>query len=233
MIIIGLDISLSSTAMCINDNGAEYIYCYLNTNKVSKWANLLEGDISNLMVTRLERAKKAKNYSDGEISKLLKYDEISELILNDIIKRCGNRKCEIRMEGYSYTKNTNSIIDIIGLSTQLRLKLLTKLNSSLHIISPSTLKLSTCKLAYGVTEIKRYGKKDQPLKSNFKVMNKEGISGGSFTKFEMYKSIIDGNIDTIIYDFLNEYESDVISMKKIPSPIDDIIDSVLITRINL
>ncbi len=64
-------------------------------------------------------------------------------------------------------------------------------------------------------------------------MNRDGVSGGSFTKFEIYESIIDGNIDTIIFDFLREYKSDIFSMKKVPSPIDDVTDSVMLTKIRL
>jgi len=232
MITIGLDISLSSTAVTINDFSNEYIFSYLNDDKSNKWANMLN-EINNLTINRIKKNKQANNYSDGEIQKLLKYDEISDTIVADILNIVGSRECEIRIEGYSYTKNTNSIIDIIGLSTQLRLKLIKRLNSSIKIISPSTLKKNTCEKAYGITEIEKHGKKGQKLKSEFKIINHRGVSGGSFTKFEIYEAILDGNINTIISNFLKEHKSDIFTLKKIPSPIDDINDSIMLTKIDL
>jgi len=229
---IGIDISLSSTAITIKKDNIEYILSYLNKNKVDKWAKKLS-DVKNLKIERINYEYDKDNYSDSEIQKLTAYDRISDKIINDIKKIVLVENCDIRIEGYSYKKNTNSINDIIALSTLIRLKLLKELKCTIKIIAPNTLKIETCRYAYGVTEIKKFHKKtNKPLKSEFKIMNSDGIAGGSFTKFEMYKSILDKKTDTIIYNFLQE-NKDVLEMKKIPSPIDDINDSLLLVKINI
>lgn len=229
---IGIDISLSSTAITIEKGNEQHILSYLNKNKVDKWAKKIS-EIDNINIERINYNYDKDNYSDSEIQKLISYDNVSDKIINDIKKICQNVDCDIRIEGYSYTKNTNSINDIIALSTLIRLKLLKKLNCIIKIIAPNTLKIETCRLAYGVTEIKRTHKKTgKPLKSQFKIMNNDGVAGGSFTKFEIYKSIIERNIDTIFFDFL-EQNKEILNMKKIPSPIDDINDSILLSKINV
>jgi hypothetical protein len=232
-IVIGMDISLSSTAVTIIKDNEEFIFVYLKEGKTSKWANMLDGS-KNIDIKRIKNNPVSKNYSENEIIKLTNYDSLSDIIINDISKFSEGNHLEIRIEGYSYTKNTNSIIDIIGLSTLIRYKLLNNFDCSIHIVSPSTLKLETCRNCYPTTEILRHHKKTgKPLKSTFIDQNHDGISGGKFTKFEIYKAIIESNMDTIIYPFLKDYYEDIFEMKKIPSPIDDINDSIMLSRINI
>ena len=233
---IGIDISLSSTAITIEKDdeseNTQHILSYLNKNKVDKWAKKIS-EIENINIERINYDYDKDNYSDSEIQKLISYDNISDKIINDIKNICKEENCCIRIEGYSYSKNTNSINDIITLSTLIRLKLLKELNCTIKIIAPNTLKIETCRLAYGVTEIKRFHiKTGKPLESHFKIINDDGVAGGSFTKFEIYKSIIEKNIDTIFLDFLKD-NKEVLNMKKIPSPIDDINDSILLSKINI
>ncbi len=232
MVKIGIDISLSSTAIYINNKEKQYIICYLNDNKTDKWANELN-KIANVNIHRIEKVKILGNYSIDEIEKLKNYELLSERIIDDIKILCLDDFCDIRIEGYSYTKNTNSINDIICLSTLIRSKLLKNLNCNLTIISPNTLKIETCEYCYGVTEMKKISKKtNKEMKSEFKVMNYEGVPGGKFTKFEIYKSIIEKNVDNIILQFLIDNKS-VMNMKKIPSPIDDINDALMLSKINI
>jgi hypothetical protein len=227
---IGLDLSLSSSAITIEKDNIQYILSYLNKNKVNKWAKKLS-NINNLMIKRIDYNYDKDNYSDSEIQKLILYNKISDIMISDIKKIVLNNKCDIRIEGYSYASKSSSINDIITLSTLIRLKLLKELNCTIRIIAPNSLKIETCKYAYGITEIKRFHKKtNKPLKSEFKIINNDGIAGGSFTKFEMYKSILEKKTKTIIFDFVEE-NKEVLNMKKIPSPIDDIIDSLMLIKI--
>lgn len=231
MIIIGIDISLSSTAVTINKFDEEFILCYLNDNKTDKWANMLDS-VRNIKILRLETNSYNKDYSCREVQKLLRYEYISNQIITDIYNICGDLSCDIRIEGYSYTKNTNSIIDIITLSTLIRLNLLNKLNCNITVISPSTLKLETCRYCYGISEIEKFNKDGKKLKSEFKCVNEFGVSGGRFTKFEIYKAILYKKENSIMYNFLDDNRQ-VLEFKKIPSPIDDINDSLMLTKINI
>lgn len=227
---IGIDISLSSTAVYISSKEKDYIFSYLNSNKVSKWANKISS-IENLKINRIEQLIKKEEYSDLEIQKLNYYDQISDLILKDIQSIIVNDTCEINIEGYSYSSKTSSINDIIALSTLIRLKLLNNTNSNINIITPNSLKLETCKMCYGISEIKKVSKKTgKDLKSEFKYINNEGVAGGSFKKHEMYKAIIEKQLDSIFTDFLTN-NNDILLMKTIPSPLDDINDALLLSKI--
>lgn len=227
---IGIDLSLSSTAININIDNKQFILCYLNKNKTDKWAKKLI-EIENIKIKRIDNISYDNLYSDSEIQKLKKYDKISDIILKDIQNIIGNKECIIKIEGYSYASKSSSINDIIALSTLIRLKLLTELNSTINIIAPMTLKLETSKYCYGISEIKKYSKKtNKQLKSEFKSINNSGIAGGKFTKIEMCEAILDKNVDCLILDFLKE-NTDIMNMKKIPSPIDDIIDSIFLATI--
>lgn len=227
---IGIDISLSSTAVYISSKEKDYIFSYLNSNKVSKWANKISS-IENLKINRIEQLIKKEEYSDLEIQKLNYYDQISDLILKDIQSIIVNDTCEINIEGYSYSSKTSSINDIIALSTLIRLKLLNNTNSNINIITPNSLKLETCKMCYGISEIKKVSKKTgKDLKTEFKYINNEGVAGGSFKKHEMYKAIIEKQLDSIFTDFLTN-NNDILLMKTIPSPLDDINDALLLSKI--
>jgi len=227
---IGIDISLSSTAIYISSKNDDYILVYLTENKVNKWANKLK-DIDNIFIHRIENIVKKNNYSDLEIQKLKKYDDISDKIISDIVSIIVDNSCEINIEGYSYSSKSSSINDIIALSTLIRIKLLKTIDCTINIISPNSLKLDTCKMCYGLTEIKKISKKTgKELKSEFKYINNDGVAGGSFKKHEMYKSIIEKNVDSILTTFLIGNQ-DIMDMKKIPSPIDDINDALLLSKI--
>ena len=96
-------------------------------------------------------------------------------------------------------------------------------NIDISIISPSTLKLETCKLVYKPINI---GIK----KPKYKYVNNQGISGGSFKKPQMFRAIIDGQIKSPIYEMILTY-SDLMDRDKIPNPIEDIIDSIFACKI--
>ena len=55
---------------------------------------------------------------------------------------------------------------------------------------------------------------------------------GKFKKPEMYKAIIEGNVETPIFDMLNKY-SYLTDRSKIPNPIEDIIDATFACKIQI
>lgn len=228
---IGIDLSLSSTAIYLVKDDKEYLLCYLNGKKPEKWAKKLENDIENIKINRIKYDDYSTLYSDSEIQKLNKYDEISDLMIDDIKNIVGVRECIINIEGYSYASKSSSINDIIALSTLVRIKLLKNIDCEINILSPMSLKLETSKYTYGISEIKKYNKKtNKQLKSEFKSINHDGIAGGKFTKFEMYNALVDKGVDNIILKFLKD-NVEMLQMKKIPSPIDDIVDSICLVSI--
>jgi hypothetical protein len=219
---IGIDISINSTAIFIETNGIEKILSF--TNKKDNNIYIKELNRCGVDFTHFDR-KILKDYTENELSKMRHYIDISDSIINkilSIIDLTKNTYCQI--EGYSFSKNTSSILDIVSLSTLIRSKLLVNIKDiDMRIISPSSLKLETCKMVYKPIDI---GKK----RPKYEYKNNLGISGGSFKKHDMYRAMIDGEVDTTISSFLNDYVH-ILEMSKIPNPIEDIIDSIFACKI--
>jgi len=215
---IGIDISLNSTAVFIENQEGMKILSF--TNKKD----------NNIYIKELEQCgvsfhfiydEKDSKYSENEILKIKKYDKLSDNIVNTIIDNINvNDKTFCNMEGYSYSKNTSSILDIVALSTLIRCKMINHINNiELSIIAPASLKKEACGLVYGFDK-----------KKNTK--NNQGISGGRFKKPEMYLALLESNLETPISKMIFNYK-DLIERKKIPNPIEDIIDSIFACKVKM
>lgn len=221
---IGIDTSLSSTGMYIlTKNNQEYYFNYKNTNKLSKWHKVL----SYVKYTSYTNIK-TDDYSTTEIAKLLNYDNISTLIINDIkdvLNKTEIKNTIVITEGYSYSSsNTSSLIDLITYATLLRNKLLKLDLLDLIIKPPSSLKMETGACTYK-PNIKKIGGKNPRTEYSWK--NTLGLSAGSFQKHDMFESLYDNNnININIKKSLLEHKVDILKMKTIPTPISDLIDGV-------
>lgn len=216
---IGIDISLNSTAISIQKDNNMVLLSF--TNKKSNNIYIKELESCGVIFEFLNKEEKYI-YSKNEIEKIKYFDKLSSLIVNKIknqINEKFNTFCLI--EGYSYmSNNTTSLLDIVALSTLIRLKLLKNINNiNLSIISPSSLKKDACGYVYGFDN-----------KGNTK--NNNNISGGKFKKPEMYEAILDGKISCPIFKMLDNYK-ELINRKKIPNPIEDIIDSIFACKIKI
>lgn len=213
---IGIDISLNSTAIYIINNSKKSILSF--TNKKDNNIYIKELDSCGVKLF-FQNREKSDDYSENEILKIKHFIELSNQIIKEI-KLClapGKTFCQI--EGYSFSKNTSSILDIVTLSTLIKAKLVESIRDiDIKIISPSTLKLETCKLVYKPINI---GKKKEKLI----YLNNEGISGGAFKKPQMFRAMIEGQIDSPILGMLNNYKH-LMERDKIPNPIEDIIDAI-------
>ncbi len=221
---IGLDISLNSTAIYIDSNKGVFILSY--TNKKDNNIYIKELDKCGVKFFHNDRISDS-DYSKNEILKLNHYIMLSDSIIEEIILRLDiNEKTYCQIEGYSFSKNTSSILDIVALSSLIRANLIDGINGiDISIISPSSLKLDTCKLVYTPINV---GKK----KPKYEYRNNQGISGGSFKKPHMYRAMIEGNIISPISSMLITYK-DLMDRDKIPNPIEDIIDSIFACKIKI
>lgn len=221
---IGIDISLNSTAVFIENNNGKFILSF--TNKKDNNIYIKELNKYGVKFFHFNR-ETSKDYSKDEILKIKHYNYISDLLVNEILKTLDlSKKTKCAIEGYSFSKNTSSILDIVSLSTLIRSNLIKSIKDiEIEILSPSTLKLETCKMVYKPIDI---GIK----KSKFIYVNNQGISGGKFKKPEMFRAILEGNIDTPIYQMLESYK-DLMEREKIPNPIEDIIDATFACKIRL
>jgi len=221
---IGIDISINSTAIYIESDKGMKIISF--TNKKDNNVYIKELNNHGVEFEHINR-RKSKNYSENEVIKLRHYDEVATMILdkcNKYININENTYCQI--EGYSFSKNTSSILDIVSFSTLIRSYLLKNIpRLEMSIISPSSLKLEACKLSYKPIDI-------GIRKPKFIYTNNDGVAGGSFKKHEMYKAILDGNISTPINKMLKDYIH-LLDRKSIPNPIEDIIDSIFACKVKI
>lgn len=230
--IVALDPSLISTALVVSsgDTFKMYNYCressVLGKTGIKKWFKLAEQFVTYKFITYRE----FKDYSEGELTKLKDYDKITDDIISDILSNIDNSKpTKIGIEGYSFSSTAGDIIDLVTFSTLLRKKLFDQISEDITVLSPSTLKLESCKLTYPpiVTET---GKKVKKVKIEYR--NTLGMSGGKFTKTDMFMAIVE-NKDML--DFWTKHcklvKSDVLGVATIPKPYEDVNDAFLIYNV--
>lgn len=223
MNLIGIDISIDSTGMSLLRDNDLILFNFTTQKKnvgwIKKTMEYIDYEFINYTYKDIE------NYTENEIMKLREYDYVTDLIYKKIIGNVNKKeKTIIAIENYNYgLKNTNSIVDIVCFSTLLRIKLLTVSNlEKIILISPKSLKKEVASMVYGY-RLNRNGKK---------IINKNlnGIAGGSFDKKDMLMALIDMNIENKLTYILNKYKEDLLKMKSVPKPWDDIIDSFFIMK---
>lgn len=221
---IGIDISLNSTAVYIESKLGNKILSF--TNKKDNNIYIKELDRYGVKFYHHNRVV-SKDYSKNEILKLRHYNMLSDLLIDEIINNIDkSEKTYCQIEGYSFSKNTSSILDIVSFSTLIRSLLLKTIKEiDITIISPSSLKLETCKLVYTPINV-------GIRKPKYEYKNLQGVSGGSFKKPQMFRAMIEGKINCPISDMLVLYK-ELMDRDKIPNPIEDIIDAILCCKVKI
>lgn len=223
MNLIGIDPSLISTAVCVN--GKLFNYCRekdaLGKKGMFKWYKLAE----ELVNYRFIEYRKYEDYMNGEIIKLMDYDKITQQIVDDIKENINvDEKSLVSVEGFSYGSGVGDLIDLVTFSTLLRKKLFDQVTEDILIVSPSTLKLESCKLTYPPVDV---GKR----KPKLKWMNNDGIAGGHFTKTEMFLAIVENdNLNDDWSKHCKSVKGDILEGKKIPKPYEDVSDAYLLYK---
>ena len=230
--IVALDPSLISTALVVSSGDTFKMYNYCRESSVfgktgiKKWFKLAEQFVTYKFIEYRE----FKDYSEGELTKLKDYDKITDGIISDILSNIDTSKpTKIGIEGYSFSSTAGDIIDLVTFSTLLRKKLFDQISEDITVMSPSTLKLESCKLTYPpiVTET---GKKVKKVKIEYR--NTLGMSGGKFTKTDMFMAIVENNE---MLDFWTKHcklvKSDVLGVATIPKPYEDVNDAFLIYNV--
>ena len=219
--------SLSSTGLYIlKDDGTELYFNYKNTDKLTKWHKTL-----SFINYRSYSNVKSEKYSDSEVLKILQYDNITNIIFNDILNNVKPEETIIVTEGYSYaSSNTTSLIDLVSYASLLRAKLVKMPFVNFIVKAPMSLKVETCMITYGpvIEEVKISKRKSSkpPKEKPLKCKNRFGIAGGKFTKHDMFDAIIDCKYKMKIKEILAPHQKEIQLMKSIPKPIDDMVDSV-------
>ncbi len=232
MNIVAIDPSLISTALVVSSGNTFKIFNYCKESKaigkkgMTKWFKMAEEYITYKYI----EYRHFEDYSEGELTKLKDYDKITDTIISDILKTIDlNKETKVAIEGYNFGAQVGDLIDLVTFSTLLRKKLFDLVSQDITVLSPSTLKLESCKLTYEPirTEI---GKKVVKIKEEYR--NRIGIPGGKFTKNDMALAIIEN-------DNLNDYwakhcklvKDDLKSVSTIQKPYEDVNDAYLMYQI--
>lgn len=232
MNIVAIDPSLVSTALVVSSGDTFKIYNYCRESKVygkkgiTKWFKSAEEFVEYKFIEYRE----FEDYSEGELTKLKDYDKVTDQIIDDILSNIDpTKETKVGIEGYNFGAQVGDLIDLVAFSTLLRKKLFDSVSKDIWVMSPSTLKLESCKLTYEPirTEI---GKKVVKIKEEYR--NRIGIPGGKFTKNDMALAIIENNN-------LNDYwikhckfiKDELTSVSTIQKPYEDVNDAYLIYQI--
>lgn len=131
---MGIDPSINSTGICIDDNG-KYVY-YIITGNLTKKMQLFKHDSVNI-TNYFKESEKYNNYIDKERQKTINIYRICSCIEN-LIKKYNPDL--IQMEGISYgSVGSAALADLAGLNFAIRM-VVQKLNKPLAIVSPMSVK---------------------------------------------------------------------------------------------
>lgn len=225
MNIVSCDPSIISTSVVVN--GKIFNYCresaVYTKNGMSKWYRYADEFVNY----RFIKINEFSSYSEGEITKIRDYDFITDLILQDILDNIDlNEETIFTSEGYNFASTAGDIIDLVAFSTILRKKIYDRVTKNILIVSPSTLKLESCKLTYSPI-VKESGKRIKKITHEWR--NSIGIPGGKFTKVDMCRSIIENeSIDHPWYDHLKSIKDEILSFKDIKKPYEDVNDAIIL-----
>ena len=228
MNIVGIDPSLISTAIVVNGK----IINYCRESKVygktgmTKWFKLAEEHV----IYKFIEYREFEDYSEGELTKLKDYDKITDDIIQDILDNIDpSQPTKVGIEGYNFGAQVGDLIDLVTFSTLLRKKLYDQVSKDILVLSPSTLKLESCKLTYPPIIKEIGGKKPR---QEFIYRNKIGISGGKFQKPDMYLAIIENEeLNDDWKKHCLSVKGDLTSISTIPKPYEDCNDAYLLYQI--
>lgn len=222
---VAIDPSLSCTAVVVNDK--KFVYTTATVARTKKgafkrWFD--ECDSHNVTIRVWDDLPDFDNNSDTELAKLTRYDEISSHIVADILNNLHRLDgVVVAIEGYSHASKAGPLIDLVTISTLLRIKLNKTIPAKIAgtfkmmVLQPTEVKQRAAKLAYpAITK----GKKVE-------YRNNDGVAGGSFKKPEIYKALLDNTnlANDEWVKFLHDHSDEIFSSKMIPKPIEDINDA--------
>lgn len=220
---IGIDPSITSTGLVINGKVFSYTYeekAFTKKGDYTKWYKLSEHYVNY----RFHDQARFDNYQEEQVIKLGLYKGVVNNIIEDVKNNIDiDQKTLVAIEGYSYGSSAGNLIDLVTFGTLLRDSLV-NMGCILEVVSPMSLKLESCKLTYDPIVIEK-GVRKKRIEYQFR--NNEGIAGGNFTKYEMYKSIIENNVWEDDWKKHLESLGDDINAT-IPKPHEDINDAYLL-----
>lgn len=232
MNIVGIDPSLVSTAVVVSSGDTFKIYNYCRESKVfgkkgmTKWFKSAEQFVNYKFIDYRE----FEDYSQGELTKLKDYDKITDSIIEDILENINTElETKVGIEGYNFGSSVGDLVDLVTFSTLLRKKLFDKISEDILVLSPSTLKLETCKFSYEPIR-KETGVKKKKIVEEYR--NKLGIPGGKFQKPDIFRAIVENeNINDFWSKHCKSIKEEILSVSTTPKPYEDVDDAFMIYQV--
>lgn len=208
MINIGIDFSLNSPGVCIQNQSGDYHFVsFFNFgsriwgSKIPKAFSMHE-ELMNLKLIEgvyYNREVKNKDFLKREREKLLDAQKISSIMINKMSEYIDESSIHISLEGFSYGSKGNSFIDIVQYNSFLRMSLMIRFGvSNMSIFQPSYVK---------------------------KIAGK-----GNANKFYMIKAFQENvlNDKNLKRSTFWQWIKDKDFSKNIPKPVDDLVDAYFI-----
>lgn len=232
MNIVAIDPSLISTALVVSSGDNFKIYNYCRESKVfgkkgmTKWFKSAEQFVNYKFIDYRE----FEDYSQGELTKLKDYDKITDSIIEDILENINTElETKVGIEGYNFGSSVGDLVDLVTFSTLLRKKLFDKISEDILVLSPSTLKLETCKFSYEPIR-KETGVKKKKIVEEYR--NKLGIPGGKFQKPDIFRAIVENeNINDFWSKHCKSIKEEILSVSTTPKPYEDVDDAFMIYQV--
>jgi hypothetical protein len=200
--IVGIDFSINSTAVCIKMGEKHHLFSYVPNYITGKTAFKIHDSLKGIVITQgYVKAPKAKDSIEEQYNKLLNADQLSDIIMMtfEYMGISQTDVQEIRIEGFSYGSKGNSFIDLITYNTFLKVKLIQKFGHIIKVVPPKTLK-------------------------------KAYTDNGNATKCDMLRTFL-GKSNSRLSDKIREMNIVKEGEFNIPKPLDDLVDSIGLTEI--
>lgn len=217
--IVSIDPSLQSTAIVINGRVTSFAEESLIFTKKGDYTKWFEVCSKACDIVPIKNYTSNQTFTDSEVNKLRNYRTTAQAISDYLQSKVDKSlPTEVFIEGYSYSSADGALIDLVTFSTLLR-SACDSLGYILHIIPPSSLKSFSASLTYA------------PEKKGKKTIyrNYLGVPGGKFKKPEMMYCIVENpKFDDDWARLMKSVSAEVLAMKSIPKPIDDLNDAYLL-----
>ncbi len=170
------------------------------------------------------------SYSETEVNKLLRYMQIANDIVTDVMANLDQQSQDgfVGIEGYSYSSAAGPLIDLVTLSTLIRLNIFFSFGVLVEhrVFQPTEVKAFAAKLTYPAIPKNKAGTKVE-------YRNNEGIAGGSFKKPEIYKALLENPalVGDPWVEYLRDNADEALSLKNVPKPIEDVNDAKILYEI--
>jgi len=138
--IIGIDFSINSTAVSINEEGNLTLFSFVPNFQSGKAAFRTHDAIREIVtVVSYNKEPNTKNSLEDQRIKIRNANDLSDQIISHIRPYLEEAEF-INIEGFSFGSKGNSFIDLISYNTFLKVKLLQIVGEKIWVIPPKSIK---------------------------------------------------------------------------------------------